>query len=79
MSQTDAAYLEQLKTWRDNLLTALATPETTSAFGGMPDNNGTNSLGRMGGRAQLLRELETVEQRIAETEDPLFIESRGFT
>lgn len=66
MSASDTDYLETLRTWRDNILTALKTPETVSAYGGMPDTSGSGpGVGRMGGRAQLLSELREVEGLIA--------------
>ena len=64
MALSDAAYLEQLKTWRDNIITALKTPETVGAYGGMPDPIGGQGVGRMSGRAQLLAELREVEAKI---------------
>jgi len=78
---TDEQNLEELRTWRDNLIAALKTPETVSAFGGMPDHSGGNSIGRMSGRAQLLRELEIVEAKIDEVQgrEPYMREARGVT
>lgn len=68
-AKTDAEILEEKKVWRDNLVAALQTPETMSVFGGMPDAGGSNQIGRMSGRAQLMSELERIEAQIKELEE----------
>ena len=69
MAQSDEQTLGSLREWRDNIIAALKIPETTSAFGGMPDTTGGGpGVGRMGGRAQLLSELDKVNSLIAEHE-----------
>jgi hypothetical protein len=81
---SDALSLEELRTWRDNLIAALKTPETASAYGGMPDTSGAPVIvHRMGGRAQLLAELKEVQALIEKAEvaseeaGPYMLESRG--
>ena len=68
MPRTNAENLEYYQTWRDNIVNALQTPETVSAYGGMPDTAGSigETVGRMPGRAQLLSELMWVEERLEE-------------
>lgn len=68
MPKTDAEHLEDLKTWRDNILAELKTPGTVSAYGGSPDVNGPVQLQRMPGRAQLLEELRWLDEEIAKVE-----------
>ena len=63
--ETDAERLIRYQNWETNLLIALEEPETQSAYGGQPDANGPLSVGRMGGRAQLLDELRHVQETIA--------------
>ncbi len=63
--ETDADKLIRYRNWESNLLTALETPETVSAYGGMPDANANPvGVGRMPGRAQLLSELMQVRKLI---------------
>jgi hypothetical protein len=62
--ETDADKLIRYQNWESRLLTALEEPETASAFGGTPDANGPVSVDRMGGRAQLLSELQHVQSVI---------------
>ncbi len=68
-AKTDQEHVDELRTWRDNIVTALKAPETVSAFGGQPDTAGGNAIGRMGGRAQLLRELADLEDKIKDLEE----------
>ncbi len=81
--QTNEEYIAELKEWRANIVAAPKEPTTASAFGGMPNNSGANRIDRMGGRAQLLKELETVEAKITEAEQKedsiYFGESRAIT
>jgi hypothetical protein len=63
--ETDADKLIRYRNWESRLLTALEEPETASAYGGQPDANGPVSVDRMGGRAQLLSELQHVQSVIA--------------
>jgi hypothetical protein len=84
MPKSDAEHLAELRTWRDNLVAALETPETVSAFGGMPDAGNSGKIGRMGGRSQLLSELREIKAQIKELEEltengPYLRESRGVT
>jgi hypothetical protein len=81
-AKTDAEHLEELREMRDNLVTALKTPEVFSPFGGAPNSNVGKKLDRMGGRAELRAELDWVEQRIADLEasiedGPTYIVTRG--
>lgn len=62
--ETDAEKLIRYQNWESRLLTALEEPETASAFGGVPDANGPVSVDRMGGRSQLLSELQHVQSVI---------------
>lgn len=63
--ETAADKLIRYQNWESRLLTAMEEPETASAYGGKPDANGPVSVGRMGGRAQLLSELQHVQSVIA--------------
>lgn len=68
MPKTDAESLAELQSWRDNVVAALKEPETVSGYGGMSDSSGVNTINRMGGRSQLLRELEVIDRQITEIE-----------
>lgn len=64
MARSDAEHLEVLKSRRDKLEDALATPEVRSGFGGFADSPG--NVQRMPGRAQLQAELTAIKQEIQE-------------
>lgn len=65
--ETDEEKLVRYRNWASRIVTALENPETVSAYGGMPDISGSGpSIGRMPGRAELLNELQWLNERIDE-------------
>lgn len=62
-----SAHLTALYEWRDNIVAQLKTLDRED-LGGLPDSGGPLAVGHMGYRAQLLSELQTVEELIDKLE-----------